>query len=603
MKRTGSDIVVQALEDEGIRFTFGIPGTHNIELYDSLGVSESVRPILVTDEQSASFMADGLWRASGELGCVNVVPGAGLTHALSGIAEAFLDQVPMLVLGCGIRRDSGMSYQLHDVDQAALAAPVTKAVFRPDTGPEAYAALRTAAAIARTAPFGPVFVEIPANLYLLRDTAPDDLAAAWADGTLPPAEPLDVPVPDAPVRRDVPPQVARRVDGAEAGAAAALEAIRGAARPMIYVGAGAVGAADLLVELAERLEAPVATSFQGKGVFPESHPLWLWPGMGDFTPRFARDVTAPCDLTLAIGCRFSEVGTGSYGISIPGKLVHVDLDPDVQGRNYPTELAITADARAFVESLLELMGPEPQSEADADLRNRIRQGHETVWGEMTEGAPRTESVTPALLFEALQAGMGPAGVFTMDSGNGTFLGMECLRLEGPGCYLAPIDYSCMGYSVPAALGAALGTSAPVAAMAGDGAFLMTGLEFLTAAREGIGAMVFLLRDRELAQISQFQETALNRKVSSDLAPYEAEHLARGMGVEFLRMGNDADIESIVEQALALSRSNTPVLVDVAIDYSRKTYFTRGIVKTNLLRLPMKERLRMVGRAVVRKVTG
>ena len=122
MKLTGGEIVVRALEDEGIRFTFGIPGTHNIELYDALADSDGVRPVLVTDEQSAGFMADGLWRASGSLGCVNLVPGAGLTHALSGIAEAYMDGVPMLVLGCGIRRDTPHAYQLHDIDQLAIAS-------------------------------------------------------------------------------------------------------------------------------------------------------------------------------------------------------------------------------------------------------------------------------------------------------------------------------------------------------------------------------------------------------------------------------------------------------------------------------------------------
>jgi acetolactate synthase I/II/III large subunit len=109
---TGSDMVVRALEDEGIAFAFGIPGTHNIELYDSLARSTKVRPILVTDEQSASFMADGVARSSGQLAVVNVVPGAGLTHALSGIAEAYLDGIPMVVLACGIRRDTGRAFQL-----------------------------------------------------------------------------------------------------------------------------------------------------------------------------------------------------------------------------------------------------------------------------------------------------------------------------------------------------------------------------------------------------------------------------------------------------------------------------------------------------------
>ncbi len=170
-KMTGGDIVVRALEDEGVAFTFGIPGTHNIELYDSLARSKSVRPILVTDEQSASFMADGVARSSGQLAAVNVVPGAGLTHALSGIAEAYLDGIPMLVLACGIRRDTGKAFQLHDVDQLAIARPVTKAQLRAEHGSEIYATIRRACQIARRAPAGPALVEIPAEHYIFRHDA------------------------------------------------------------------------------------------------------------------------------------------------------------------------------------------------------------------------------------------------------------------------------------------------------------------------------------------------------------------------------------------------------------------------------------------------
>ncbi|HVO34471.1 MAG TPA: thiamine pyrophosphate-binding protein, partial [Gemmatimonadales bacterium] len=134
MKLGGGAIVVRALEDEGVGFAFGIPGTHNIELYDALAESAKIRTVPVTDEQSASFMADAVWRASGALACANVVPGAGLTHAMSGIGEAWLDNVPMLVLGCGIRRDTGKAFQLHDVDQIAMVQAVTKAQFRPQDG-------------------------------------------------------------------------------------------------------------------------------------------------------------------------------------------------------------------------------------------------------------------------------------------------------------------------------------------------------------------------------------------------------------------------------------------------------------------------------------
>ncbi|HSD31588.1 MAG TPA: thiamine pyrophosphate-binding protein, partial [Gemmatimonadales bacterium] len=255
MKLTGGEIVARALADEGIRDAFGIPGTHNIELYDALAASGAVRPVLVTDEQSASFMADGYWRASGRLACVNLVPGAGLTHALSGMAEAFLDNVPLLVLGCGIRRDFPKAYQLHDIDQLAVARPVTKAAFRVERGEDLYPEIRRACALARAGVPGPVMVEVPVNLYLTRhEVAPERWGAppiAAAPG--PTEEQLE-------------------------NVAAALN--DPAARPLIYLGLGAAGAGADLVTLAERLEAPVATTFQGKGVFPESHPLFLWNGFG-----------------------------------------------------------------------------------------------------------------------------------------------------------------------------------------------------------------------------------------------------------------------------------------------------------------------------------
>jgi acetolactate synthase-1/2/3 large subunit len=568
MKRTGAELVVKALEDEGVVLAFGIPGTHNIELWDALASSDSIRSVLVTDEQSASFMADAAWRASGVMACVNVVPGAGLTHAMSGIAEAYLDCVPMLVLGCGIRRDTGKAYQLHDVDQLALARPVTKAQMLPSRGADLYDVVRRACRIARAGTPGPVFVEVPADQYLFRHETE----------IVPPAAEPPAALPARSVER-------------------AAEILRAAKRPLLYVGLGAAKAD--LVALAERLESPVSTTFQGKGVFPESHPLSLWPGFGDAAPAFARDVAASCDATLAIGCRFGEVATGSYGMSPPHPLVHVDIDPAVPGRNVPADLSIAADAAAFVTALLPRLD---RREPDAILRDRIRSGRAEVDAELAR--PSNGRVSPHLLLRALQATFGPETIFTSDSGNGTFLAVEGLRLEKPGRLLSPVDFSCMGYAVPAAIGAKLARpGAPVVALAGDGAFLMTGLELLTAAQNGLGVAVFVLRDRELAQIAQFQATALGRKASSTLADHDLLALARALGAEALALSTDGEIRSVVSNAKEIADAGRPVLVDVAIDYSVKTFFTRGVVKTNFLRLPWADRLRFALRALARKLPG
>jgi acetolactate synthase I/II/III large subunit len=573
MKLTGGAIVARALADEGIALTFGIPGTHNIELYDALAASRAVRPVLVTDEQSASFMADGHWRASGRLACVNVVPGAGLTHALSGIAEAFMDTVPLLVLGCGIRQDIPRAYQLHDIDQLAVARPVTKAAFRIERGEDLYPEIRRACALARAGAPGPVMVEIPVDLYLHQyDLDPGHFQAPT---------------------RAAPPS------GAEALPAVAALLNDPGARPLLYAGLGAARAASELVMLAERLDAPVATTFQGKGVFPESHPLFLWNGFGAAAPPFAREVAAGRRVTLAVGCRFSEVGTGSYGLEPPGPLIHVDIDPSVPGRNYPVERAVTADAAAFLSGLVPLVTQRP---SDPALRRAIATGHQDVWKEWL--SHQSAHVTPARLLRALQDTLGPETIFTTDSGNGTFLAMECLRLGAPGKFLAPVDYSCMGYAVPAAIGAKLARpDCPVVALAGDGALLMTGLELLTAVTERLGLAVLVLRDRELAQISQFQATALNRKTASELADYDAGGIAAALGVEALALERDGDIPAVLRRVREITAEERPVLVDVAIDYSRRTYFTSGVVKTNLLRLPWRDRLRFIGRALTRRVLG
>jgi acetolactate synthase-1/2/3 large subunit len=205
---------------------------------------------------------------------------------------------------------------------------------------------------------------------------------------------------------------------------------------------------------------------------------------------------------------------------------------------------------------------------------------------------------------ALQELYGPDAVYTTDSGNGTFLAMEHLRLDRPRSFLAPVDYSCMGYSVPAALGAALACpDRPALALVGDGAFLMTGLELLTAVHLQLPVTILVLRDRELAQIAQFQQTALARKTASRLPDFDLEALCRGVGVEYLTLAADSEVTEVLRRARSTHADGRPVAVEVEIDYSQATFFTRGVVRTSLGRLPWPDRLRFVGRALARRLPG
>lgn len=572
MKVRGSISVVKALEDEGVRFTFGIPGTHNIELYDALEDSKQIQPILVTDEQCASFMADAVSRTTSSIGVINLVPGAGVTHALSGIAEAYMDNIPLLVLACGIRTDTGKSYQLHDIDQLAILRPVCKEVFHVVSAEDIYHVIRNAIQIARSKTPGPVAVEIPMNHYI---------------------HTLDIPafeynrspyIPSSPTSDEL---------------YRAAEMLNEAKRPAIYAGNGAKNTPFLLYELAEKLCAPVVTTIQGKGVFPESHELFLWNGFGNSAPPFVRRIMDHCDCLLAIGCRFGEVATASYGINPPENMIHVDINPEVLNANFHARLPIVSDSGSFLRALSPLTERHDKS---ASVISEIASGHKSViqkWGSRKS----KKGVTPWHFFSTLQKYASEDTIYTTDSGNGTFLSMEMLRLEKPGLFIGPIDYSCMGYSVPAAIGAKMGNpDRDVIALAGDGALLMTGLELLTASNMDVAPVVFVLRDRNLSQISQLQKFTHSRGTCTILPDYSTRAFANAVNSKYYYISSDAYVEKTIPQALAATSDGKPVVVEVAIDYSVKTFFTQGVLKTNFLRLPWSERVRMTMRASKRRLS-
>jgi acetolactate synthase-1/2/3 large subunit len=570
---SGAQAVARALRDEGIRFAFGIPGAQNLELYDCLDHSADIRPVLVTDERSAPFMAGGLAFVCGQPGCVLLVPGAGLTHALSGIAEAHMDNVPLLVLATGVRNDSHKAFQLHEIDQLALARPVTKGQVQIDQAVDLYRKVRMACVLARTPPAGPVIVEIPANLFIAREPSFEVF-----DGIIDPTpEPAGL-ASDTDLQR-----VAAAIEQSE--------------RPFLYLGRGGADAKDNLVRLAERLEAPVCTTFQGKSLFPEHHPLWLWPGFGRSAPAFVGAIAGDCDLTLAIGCRFSEVATGSYGVMPPGRLIHIDVDPTVIGRNYPASIGIAAEASGFILALLPKLR---QRATNARLRDRIRAGHAQLW--RASGSDlREDTVSPQRLLTSLQKALPNDTIYVTDSGNGLFLAAETLRLDAPQSFLAPVDFSCMGYAIPTAIGAALGCPARyVVALEGDGALMMTAFELITAVHHHLPLLVVVLRDHELGQISQFQQKGFAHQVASILPDYNLAALCAGFGVRHLTLSSDRDIDGAIDAARSLRTSETPLLLEVIVDYSRPTFFTRGVIATNFRRLCWRDRLRFAARSIGRR---
>lgn len=572
-KTSGAALMVRALVDENINFVLGIPGTHNIEFYDALVDEPSIQTVLVTDEQCASFMADGMARASGKMAALCLVPGAGLTHALSGIAECFMDKVPLLVIATGIRDDMQRAFQLHDIDQLSVVNSVCKKTFKAKTPADVYNFLRDAAEIANTSPCGPAIVEIPANLIMFTHEFSETSLNAR---------------PKPPVYHS---QSAPKDIIATLGSAKNIG---------IYAGWGAQNACPELLALAERLDAVVFTTITGKGVFPEDHPRWAWNVMGRAAPPEIQAIENTFDCLLAIGCRFAEVGTASYGLKTPTHFIHIDIDSNVFNKNFQSTLTWTSDAKSAISSILQDLNinrtcDSLKLEALKSAHKKIRINQESEYQDSTR-------VSPPALIRALQTKFGVESIFVTDSGNGTFVAMENLRLLRSRSFLAPVDYSCMGYSVPALIGAKLACpTRPAIGLIGDGAFLMTAMELLTAVRYNAGVIAIVLNDGELAQIAQFQKKSLMRAPATKLSEFNYENFAKAIGIHFLAIETNGEIQSKLGQASQYAAKGQPVLIDACIDYSNPTYFTKGAIKTHLNRLDWQQKFRIVSRMIKRKI--
>jgi acetolactate synthase-1/2/3 large subunit len=572
----------EALENVGVRYTFGIPGVHNTEIYDELGKSSSITPVLVTHEGGGAFMADAVSRSGTSLGTLVIVPAAGVTHAASGIAEAFLDGIPMLVISGGIRRDTGRQFQLHDVNQHAMLRPITKGTYLVDRHADVIPTIHEAVRVATSGEPGPVFVEIPVNLQLMTGDAG--------------------PAPTPRYHGPVVPEVRCTA----AGIATATELLSKAQSPTIFVGWGAVDAATEVAALAERLGAPVSTTLQGVSAFPANHPLHAGFSLGRAAVPAVEKSFADTDCLLAVGARFGEISTGSYGWTPPGNLIHVDINPAVFNANYHARVALEGDAKLVLQRLLALLGNATlpgAAERRARVEATIREQKAAYLDEWLRHDSKGR-VNPARFFSSLRKQLADDATVVLDDGNHTFLAAELLPIHRPRGLISPTDFNCMGYCVPATIGAKLARpGAPVVGIVGDGAFRMTAMELATATAQGLGIAVFVFSDGELAQIAQAQEIPYNRKTCTVLGPLDISGVAQATGAQFLRMTSDADIDEVIGQALGAAAVGKPVLVDVAIDYSKRTRFTEGVVKTNLERFDVGTRARLIGRALWRRVSG
>lgn len=390
-----------------------------------------------------------------------------------------------------------------------------------------------------------------------------------------------------------------------------LEAIQKAAKllldaehPALFLGWGAVDATQYSVSIADFLNAPVATTLQGLSAFPANHSLHCGMSFGEAAVPAAEKAFQECDCMLAVGTRFSEIATGSFGVQTPKQLIHVDINPGVFNKNYPAAISIEGDSQRVLSELLKaLQNQSKPSDKNKDVRATIKTHKENYLKEWISHK-NSQRVNPARFFGALREQLKDDAIVVCDDGNHTFLTAELMPIHQSRGFISPTDFNSMGYCVPATNGAKLANpDKQVIGIVGDGAFLMTCMETLTAKQLKLGVIYFIFNDGELAQIAQAQEIPYNRKTCTTLPSLNIEALALATGCSYLAIHSNRDIDGSIQQALSVSKQNIPVIVDIQIDYSKKTRFTKGVVKANLNRFDLNAKGRFISRALLRKVTG
>jgi thiamine pyrophosphate-dependent acetolactate synthase large subunit-like protein len=516
---TGADLLVECLYEHGVRVLFGMPGSHSASIYDALARHGKIRTILIRNEQAGAFAADGYARVTGRPGVICTTAGPGATNALTGVAEAWADSMPLLLLAGQVNHDRlhVECGNYHEIDLEGIFGPCTKYVGTvpasdriPEMAARAFQALTTGR-------------RRPAALIL-----PQDLMAAPANVS------SQVVAPTEEVMRSAP-------TPSQLHQATAL--IAQAKRPMLLAGGGAVwaDAGAELHALARRLDCPIITTLNGKGIVDERDPFSL----GHARSFKARAALPQADFLLAVGCRFTEVFTWFHTVQFPTTIVQIDIDAGQIGVNYPVALGIVADAKATLGQLLAAL----PKEAAGTWRG--------LWAEM-HAAPRTR---PEWLIDTLRSELPENGVVFADASEMGYRMHFDYPVYAPRTFFYPSNYIALGWSMPAALGAAVALpDRPVVAVAGDGGFLMTAQELATAVRYQLKLIVIVHNDSAYGAIKHLQRKKHEgRFLDTDLNNPDFVTLAGAFGLPAARTdGADAFRQAF---RAALARSG-PALIEV-----------------------------------------
>ncbi len=550
-KLSGAEMVVQSLRDQGVKFVFGYPGGSVLDIYDAIHTLGGIEHILVRHEQAAVHMADGYARSTGEVGCVLVTSGPGATNAITGIATAYMDSVPLVVISGQVMSGLIGSDAFQECDMVGISRPVVKHSFLVKRTEDLPEVIKKAFYIASTGRPGPVVIDLPkdvlnpANKYTY--TYPQEISLRSYNPT---------------------------VQGHKGQIKKALKALLVAKKPVLFIGGGAITAncSEQIHQFAKQLNLPVTSSLMGLGAFPSTDKQFL--GMlGMHGTYEANNAMHHSDLIFAIGVRFDDRTTNNLEKYCPNaKVVHIDIDPTSISKNVPAAIPIVGSAENVLNEMLALLEEDNLAKSQADLSDWWKQIDEWKAVKCLDFDRNSGVIKPQQVIETVYRLTKGQAYVASDVGQHQMFAALHYPFDQPRHWINSGGLGTMGFGLPAALGVKLAhPEATVVCVTGDGSIQMNIQELSTAQQYGIPVVIISLNNRFLGMVKQWQDLIYSGRHSQSYMNSLPDFvkLAESYGHVGIQIDRPEELEEKLAQAFAIK--DKLVFVDIKVDETEHVY--------------------------------
>ena len=561
---SGGDMLIRALQDEGVEYIFGYPGGSALHIYDAIFRQQKIEHILVRHEQAATHMADGYARSTGDPGVVLVTSGPGATNAITGIATAYMDSIPMVVISGQVPSVLIGTDAFQETDMVGISRPVVKHSFMVRDASEIPAVVKKAFHIATTGRPGPVVIDVP------KDTTDPSATYEYA-------YPSEVNL------RSYKPAF----EGDRTQVNRAVQALLSAKRPVFYVGGGVIqaDAETPLRELVKASRGPVASTLMGLGAYPGSdeQSLGMLGMHGTYEANMAMH---EADLILALGARFDDRVTNNPDKFSPkATIVHLDVDPASVDKIISSDIALVGDAQWVLNTLWEAY-QDQESQRDEAARQKQQQELDQWWEQLEEWRSahglnhnlepqKDQSILPQLAVQTLYRVTEGEAFVTSDVGQHQMFAAQYYHFDEPRRWINSGGLGTMGFGLPSAMGVQMGNpEAVVACVTGEGSFMMNMQELSTCLQYGLPIKIINLNNQALGMVKQWQDMQYGGRHSqstySDSLP-DFKTLVEAFGHVGIRVSEAMELDAAMEEAFSEKNKNRLVFVDVWVDPHEHVY--------------------------------